>query len=86
MLTAPDVQRRAQEEIDRVVPGRLPMFEDERDMPYVTALVWESLRWKCVAPLALPHYLDVEDEYEGYRIPGRSVVIGNVWCVNQSSF
>ena len=31
--------------------------------------------------VALPHSLTREDEYEGYRIPAHSIVIGNAWCV-----
>ncbi|KAI3611992.1 cytochrome p450 [Moniliophthora roreri] len=81
MVTSPEAQRKAQEEIDRVAPGRLPTFEDEESMPYVTAIVWESLRWKIVTPLGLAHYLDVEDEYEGYRIPKGTVVISNLWAI-----
>ncbi|EEB93098.1 hypothetical protein MPER_08295 [Moniliophthora perniciosa FA553] len=50
-------------------------------MPYVTAVVWESLRWKNATPLGVPHYLEVEDEYEGYRIPRGTVVFSNVWAI-----
>ncbi|KAF9257842.1 cytochrome P450 [Marasmius fiardii PR-910] len=82
MLFAPETQVRAQEELDRVIPpGRLPDFSDQESLPYVTALVKESLRWKNVTPLALPHYLEVEDEYNGYRIPANSIVFGNVWAI-----
>jgi hypothetical protein len=31
--------------------------------------------------VALPHYIDTDDLYNGYLIPGRSVVIPNVWSV-----
>ncbi|KAF9257841.1 cytochrome P450 [Marasmius fiardii PR-910] len=82
MLYAPQAQFKAQEELDRVVPpGRLPDFTDQAELPYVTALVKESLRWKNVTPLGLPHYLEVEDEYNGYRIPANSLVFGNVWAI-----
>uniref|UniRef100_A0A0W0FF05 Cytochrome P450 n=3 Tax=Moniliophthora roreri TaxID=221103 RepID=A0A0W0FF05_MONRR len=81
MTISPEAQCKAQEEIDRVAPGRLPTFEDEQSMPYVTAVVWESLRWKNVAPLGAAHYLDVEDEYEGHRIPKGTVVISNLWAI-----
>ncbi|EEB93831.1 hypothetical protein MPER_07467, partial [Moniliophthora perniciosa FA553] len=83
MATSPDAQRKAQEEIDRVAPGRLPTFEDEKLMPYVTAVVWESLRWKNRLKVAagVAHYLNVEDEYEGYRIPKGTRVIGNIWAI-----
>ncbi|KAK7052995.1 hypothetical protein VNI00_004316 [Paramarasmius palmivorus] len=51
MLFVPDVQRKAQEEVDRVAAGRLPTFEDEQAMPYVTAVVWESLRCYNITPI-----------------------------------
>ncbi|KAL0576856.1 hypothetical protein V5O48_005121 [Marasmius crinis-equi] len=82
MMTAPEAQTKAQEELDRVVPhGRLPDFEDQDSLPYVTALVKETLRWENVTPLAVPHYIEVEDEYNGYRIPANSVVMGNIWAI-----
>ncbi|KAF8189526.1 cytochrome P450 [Mycena galopus ATCC 62051] len=59
----------------------LPDFTDEEAMPYITAVVKETLRWKNVGPLAIPHFLAVEDEYEGYRIPANSIVIGNTWAI-----
>ena len=41
----PDAQRRAQEEIDRVVGReRLPTFEDRASLPYIEALWRETLR------------------------------------------
>lgn len=46
-----DVQKNAQVEIDRVVgPDRLPSLADRQDLPYVTAIVTEVLRWNSVAP------------------------------------
>ena len=45
MLLYPDIQRKAQNEVDRVVGrDRLPDFSDEPSLPYVTALVKEVLR------------------------------------------
>lgn len=51
MMTHPEVQHRAQKELDDVV-GRqlLPTFGDRPQLPYVTALVKETLRWKAVSP------------------------------------
>ncbi|KAJ7230278.1 cytochrome P450 [Mycena pura] len=82
MLAHPDVQARAQAEIDSVVgPGNLPDFSDEASLPYVSAIVKEVLRWQNVTPIGFPHYITVEDEYAGYRIPAGSVVIGNTWSI-----
>lgn len=51
MLKFPEVQAKAQEELDRVVgTDRLPTFEDEPHLPYVGALVKEVFRWQQVAP------------------------------------
>lgn len=52
LIKNPDALRKAQEEIDRVVgPSRLPDFNDEPSLPYISALVKEALRWNMVAPL-----------------------------------
>jgi cytochrome P450 len=52
MLRYPDVQAAAQAEIDDVTErARLPDFEDRERLPYVTALVWECLRWLPVLPM-----------------------------------
>ncbi|KAJ7274707.1 cytochrome P450 [Mycena rebaudengoi] len=81
MLSNPDAQKKAQEEIDSVVrPGHLPDFSDQEALPYVCALVKEVLRWIPVGPISI-HYIPVEDEYKGYRIPAGSVVIGNTWSI-----
>jgi hypothetical protein len=52
MTLYPDVQRKAQAEIDQMVGNsRLPNFSDEGALPYVQAIVKETLRWHPVAPL-----------------------------------
>ncbi|KAF8879264.1 cytochrome P450 [Infundibulicybe gibba] len=80
----PEVQRKAQAEIDSVTGGaRLPNFNDRDAMPYINAIIKEVLRWHVVAPLAATHASTEEDVYEGYRIPKGSIVIGNAWFVSQ---
>ncbi|KAJ7111231.1 cytochrome P450 [Mycena epipterygia] len=82
MLANPEAQRKAQAEIDAVTGGKhLPTFDDEDSLPYVSALVKEVMRWRSVAPMAMPHLLDTDDEYRGYRIPAGSIVIGNAWAI-----
>ncbi|KAG6819405.1 hypothetical protein H0H93_012135 [Arthromyces matolae] len=81
-LTNPVALKKAQEEIDRVIgANRLPTFEDVESLPYITAIAKEALRWRDVAPIGLPHFLDADDEYNGYRIPKGSIIIANCWAM-----
>ena len=42
----PEVQARAQKEIDAVLGGnRLPLYEDEERLPYIAAILREVLRY-----------------------------------------
>lgn len=51
MLLHPDVQRRAQVEIDHVVgKDRLPTIEDQKALPYTMAVIKEVLRFVPVVP------------------------------------
>lgn len=52
MVLYPEVQRKAQEELDRVVgPNRLPDFSDYDSLPYINAMAKETMRWHQVGPL-----------------------------------
>ena len=44
MVCFPEVQIKAQAELDRVVIGRLPEFDDIEELPYLSAIVKEVLR------------------------------------------
>ena len=48
----PQVQRRAQAELDIVVGrDRLPTFDDRPRLPYIEALCKELMRWQMVTPI-----------------------------------
>ncbi|KAK5634643.1 hypothetical protein RRF57_010356 [Xylaria bambusicola] len=80
MIMFPDVQQKAQDEIDRVVgTHRLPTFDDRENLPYVEALLTEAWRWHTVGPLGVPHASSAEDIVNGYRIPKGSVIVSNIW-------
>jgi len=80
MCLHPDVQARAQREIDEVVgPDRLPTAEDEQKLPYVNAVVREVLRYWTIAPLGIPHRATEDFVYGSYVIPKDSTVISNLW-------
>ncbi|KFA66345.1 hypothetical protein S40285_01293 [Stachybotrys chlorohalonatus IBT 40285] len=79
MTLYPEAQKKAQEEIDRVVGSdRLPTLADRENMPYIQALIKEVLRWHPGSPLGIPHTSTQDDVYNGYFIPKGSILLPNV--------
>ncbi|KAL1957207.1 hypothetical protein VTO42DRAFT_6241 [Malbranchea cinnamomea] len=88
-LAYPSFIPKAQAELDAVVgPDRLPTFADKENLPYINAIVEESLRWRSIQPGGFPHATVKEDTYRGYRIPKGATVIPLIWkmCLDDSSF
>ncbi|KAG1822451.1 cytochrome P450 [Suillus subaureus] len=84
MVLQPDVQRRAQAEIDLVVGGdRLPTFEDRASLPYVESVLRETLRWHPIGPIGVPHATSSDDIFDGYFIPKGATVISNIWGISR---
>ncbi|KAF9450380.1 cytochrome P450 [Macrolepiota fuliginosa MF-IS2] len=82
MLLHPEVLMKAQKEIDSVIgTDRLPTIADRSSLPYVQAVINESLRWGVPVPLNLPHRLMEDDVYRGMHIPKGSLVFGNIWAI-----
>ncbi|KAK5655749.1 hypothetical protein OQA88_5286 [Cercophora sp. LCS_1] len=80
MIQDSEVQRKAQEEIDRVVgTDRLPTFEDRENLPYVNALVKETLRWWPIAPMGFPHTATEDIEINGLFISKGALILPAVW-------
>ncbi|KAI9448687.1 cytochrome P450 [Lactarius psammicola] len=78
----PEVQRRAQAQIDSVVSrDRLPTFKDRPRLPYIEAICKELLRWQMVVPLGVPHASTEDAVYRGFFIPKGSVMIANSWSI-----
>ena len=76
----PRVMQKAQEELDRVVgPARLPTWEDELKLPYIRAIIKETLRMRPPNKVGIHHATTEDDWYEGMFIPKGSVVVLNWW-------
>ena len=85
MVLYPAAQARAQSELDAVLgKGVLPSFNNmnEEELPFLMAVVKESLRWNPVTPFGVPHQLIQEDTYKGYTLPKGTIVIPNTWYVD----
>lgn len=75
MVLYPDVQQRAQAEIDEVVGrDRLPSPDDGPNLPYVSAVIKEVLRYAPVVPLGKPfalsqgHFTAADSRAQGSHI------------------
>ena len=80
MIAHPEMQKRAQDELDAVVGrSRTPTFADAPNLPYIQALVKESLRWRPPFPIGIPHTTTEDDWYEGMFIPKGTMCIVNIW-------
>lgn len=76
MALYPQVQKRAQVELDAIVGAeRLPLLSDRGSLPYIEALVKEVLRWNPVAPLGehAKHLLTIRKSLMGFSgLPHRT--------------
>ncbi|KAI9508275.1 cytochrome P450 [Russula earlei] len=80
MIAYPEFQKRAQDELDTVVGrSRTPSFADAPSLPYIQALIKESLRWRPALPMGIPHTPTEDDWYEGMFIPKGTVCVTNLW-------
>ncbi|KAG5946185.1 hypothetical protein E4U60_004466 [Claviceps pazoutovae] len=80
MILYPEIQRRAQQEIDEVVGGdRLPGFEDRDHLPYMNAVIKETYRWMPVVPIGTTHVSEEEIAFSGYRIPKGAYFLPSIW-------
>ncbi|KAF9067156.1 cytochrome P450 [Rhodocollybia butyracea] len=78
MIFHRSAQLKAQKEIDSVVGhDRLPTLEDREQLPYVEALIQETLRVYSLGPIGIPHALSENDIHHGYFIPKGSVIFTN---------
>ncbi|KAN0125502.1 cytochrome P450 [Russula decolorans] len=70
LVLFPQVQKRAQAELDAVVGrDRLPTFDDRPHLPYIEAICKELMRWLMVAPIGVSHSSRKDDVYKGFFIP-----------------
>jgi cytochrome P450 len=66
MANYPQVQAKAQAELDAVLKNeRLPTLDDRPMLPYFNAIIKEVLRWRPPVPLGVPRRIITDDDYQG---------------------
>ncbi|XP_024145864.1 cytochrome P450 2U1 [Oryzias melastigma] len=84
MVLHPDVQDKAQAEIDEVVgKHRVPSMTDKGSLPFTEATIMEVQRLHSVVPLAIPHMTSQTTVFREYTIPKGTVIFPNLWSVHR---
>ena len=83
MANRPAIQAKVHAEMDDVI-GRdaLPGVDDRTRLPYTFACLAESMRYRTIGPLGVPHKASQDTEIGGYRIPAGAQVLGNVYSIH----
>ncbi len=76
--------KKAHEELDRVVGKNRAMIEsDLPNLPYLQAIVKETLRLHLAVPMAIPHYNLKDNQILNYKIPAKTNVLVNTWVISR---
>ncbi|KAF8056531.1 cytochrome P450 [Lyophyllum atratum] len=79
----PEIQAKAHAELDRVVGrDRLPTVEDEKNLPYIHAIIKEVERCHNPFWLGTPHVNTHDVTYRGQFIPKDTVVVLNTYSMH----
>ncbi|KAL0569128.1 hypothetical protein V5O48_012841 [Marasmius crinis-equi] len=82
MAMHPEVQKKAQEELDTMIGrGRTPGYEERPNLPYIEAIFKETLRWAPALPAGLSRAAFSDDVVDGYYIPKGATIISNFWAI-----
>ncbi|KAH7667471.1 Trans-cinnamate 4-monooxygenase protein [Dioscorea alata] len=80
LVNHPDIQHKLRNELDTVLGPDLPITEpDIQNLPYLQAVIKETLRLRMAIPLLVPHMNLHEAKLGGYDIPAESKILVNAW-------
>ena len=85
ILNNPEIMKKAQQELDEVV-GKDKIVEESHipKLPYILAIMKETLRLHTVAPLLNPHRPSQTTVVSGFTIPKDSKIFINVWAIHRN--
>ncbi|XP_068136234.1 cytochrome P450 2K1-like [Hyperolius riggenbachi] len=75
MMKYPDIQKKVQDEIEKVIGTAQPRLEHRKQMPYTDAVIHEILRFGDIIPTTIPHATSQGVTFRGYFIPKGTTVI-----------
>ena len=79
------MQRRAHEELDKVIGRQTwPNAEDEKQLPYIRAIIKEVQRLRPAFLVPAPHTSTEDFVYNGYYIPKGTCLVMNMHTLNRN--
>ncbi|CAG8333906.1 unnamed protein product [Penicillium salamii] len=85
-LHNPSVVTRAHTVLDEVVGhDRMPRFSDRAELKFIDAIANEILRWRPIAPGAIPRRADRDDELDGIKIKKGVTIMANAWAIGRDA-
>ncbi len=78
----PAVLERMRAEVDEVLGGREPTFEDVPKLTYLRQVIEESLRLRPPAPITARNVVQ-DDEIDGYRVSAGDIVFTFFWATHR---
>ncbi|KAM0953044.1 putative flavonoid 3'-monooxygenase [Dioscorea sansibarensis] len=84
LLKQPHIFEKATEELDQVIgKDRWVNEKDIPNLPYIEAIVKETMRMHPVAPMLVPRLSREDSTIDGYDIPAGTRVLINVWTIGR---
>ncbi|PSR88003.1 Geraniol 8-hydroxylase [Actinidia chinensis var. chinensis] len=84
VLHNPETMKKAKEELAQVIgKGKAIEESDIARLPYLRAIVKETLRIHPPVPFLIPRKLEVDVEICGYEIPKGTQILVNVWAIGR---
>ncbi|EOA14850.1 hypothetical protein CARUB_v10028165mg [Capsella rubella] len=85
LLHNPEIMKRAQQELDKVVGTDKVVDESHiSKLPYILAIMKETLRLHTIAPLLSPRCPSQTTVVGGFTIPKDSKIFINVWAIHRN--
>ncbi|XP_066452112.1 cytochrome P450 2K6-like isoform X1 [Eleutherodactylus coqui] len=75
MMKYPEIQRKVQSEIEKVIGSAEPQVIHRKQMPYTDAVIHEIQRFGNIIPANVPHATTQDVNFRGYLLPKGTFVI-----------
>ena len=87
LVNYPNVQTKLHRELDDVTGrNRHPSLSDRSRLPYLEAVMHETLRLASPVPLSIPHKAVANTTLQGFTVPKDCSVIFNFWAIHRDAW